>query len=100
EEVECIIHYGMTYKDEAKAWDYFNKQITKASKLDEANASLKRGDMLAVAIDEAVQEIGLEVDYKRQNVRGFIQAYGALEQVYKRDGKNRLQEVLLFIRRN
>lgn len=100
EEVECIIHYGMTYKDEAKAWDYFNKQITKASKLDEANASLKRGDMLAVAIDEAVQEIGLEVDYKRQNVRGFIQAYGALEQVYKRDGKNRLQKVLLFIRRN
>ena len=43
EEVECIIHYGMSYEDEAKAWDYFNKQITVASRLDEANAALKRG---------------------------------------------------------
>ena len=100
EEVECIIHYGMSYEDEAKAWDYFNKQITVASRLDEANAALKRGELLEVGIDEAVREVGLEIDYKKVGVSGRVRAYSALEQVYKKEGKERLQKVLLFIRRN
>ena len=100
EQVECIIHYGMTYEDEAKAWDYFNKQITKASKMDEANAALKRGEPSAVALDEAVRDVGLSIDYTNQNAMGKIKAYKSIEKVYKQEGKQRLQDVLLFIRRN
>lgn len=99
EEVECIIHYGMTYKDEAKAWDYFNKQITKATPLDEANAALKRGDALAVAIDQAVNETGIEIDYKNKGTDGSVRSYNVIKRIFKKEGKERLQKVLLLITR-
>ena len=55
---------------------------------------------IAEVIDEAVREVGLEIDYRKVGVSGQVRAYSALEQVYKKEGKERLQKVLLFIRRN
>jgi len=99
EYVSCLVHYGMTYEEEAKAWDFYNRQPKKATKLDAANADLKRGDEEAIAIDKAVRNAGLEVDYRGSQQNGKIKAYVALQKVYKEYGPSTLTKVLLFIKR-
>lgn len=94
---ECIVYTGMTYYDEAKAWDYFNT-TKKATKLDKANSEFLRGEPLAVAINQAVEECGLMIDYKAANRDGAIRAYSAIESIYKKYGKARLQKTLRFLK--
>lgn len=95
---ECIVYEGMTYLDEAKAWDYFNLKSNRATRLDQANAELKRGDEFALALDKAIEETGLRIDYQQTGREGHIKAYIALEKVYKEYGRDRLQKTLRFIK--
>lgn len=95
---ECIVYEGMTYLDEAKAWDYFNLKSNRATRLDQANAELKRGDEFAIALDKAVEETGLYIDYQQKGREGHIKAYIALEKIYKEYGRDRLQKSLRFIK--
>lgn len=97
--VECIVYEGMTYLDEAKAWDYFNLKATRANRLDQANAELKRGEAFAVALNNAVEETGLMIAYDGNNREGRIVAYTGLEKIYKDYGRDRLQKTLRFIKK-
>lgn len=95
---ECIVYEGMTYLDEAKAWDYFNLKSSRATRLDQANAEIKRGDTFAIALNETVEETGLSIDYQQTGRDGYISAYIALEKIYKEYGRDRLQKTLRFIK--
>ena len=96
--VECIIYEGMTYVDEAKAWDYYNLKSSRATRVDQANAELKRGEPFAIALDKTVEECGLHIDYKNTGRDGYIHAYSSIEKIYKTYGKARLQFTLRFIK--
>lgn len=96
--IECIVYEGMTYIDEAKAWDYYNLKQNKATKLDEANAKLKRGDAAAIDLNNAVEEIGLSIAYDGSQKQGQIIAISALEKIYNEYGRERLQKVLSLIK--
>lgn len=97
ETIEAITYEGMDYKDEAKAWDYFNLKSSRAKRIDQANAELKRGETFALALDETVNECGLMIDYRNSKVKGSIQAYSSLEKIYKKYGREHLQKTLCFI---
>lgn len=89
----------MTYPDEAKAWDYFNLKSSRATRLDQANAELKRGEAFALALNRTVEETGLEIAYDGNNKDGRIVAYTGLEKVYKEYGRDRLKKTLHFIKK-
>lgn len=95
--VDCIVYSGMSYEDEAKAFEYFNT-TKKAGPLELANAALQRKETQAVAIDNVVNSVGLAVDYDKSNTYGKIVAYKALEYVYKKYGADHLRESLLMIK--
>lgn len=94
---DCIVYNGMTYIDEAKAWDYFNT-TKKATRLDKANSEFKRGEPLALALNSAVEECGLGIDYQNTGREGLIVAYTALESIYKQYGRERLTKTLRFLK--
>lgn len=96
--VSCIVYTGMTASEEAKAWDYYNTQSKRATVLDKASAALFRGDPLAVAIDQIVKSIGMDIDYQQKGKSNAIKAYSALQQVYKEFGAEFLRDVLLVIK--
>lgn len=94
--VECIIYSGMTYKDEAKAFDYFNT-TKKAGPLDLANSALEQEDPSALKIYEIVSSLGLEIDYHSTGDRRKIKAYKSIEWVLTKFGPDALRKTLSTI---
>lgn len=96
--VEATIHNGLTIEQEAEMYYGINDRPTKSPN-SKGKAELMFNDPIAIEIDKAVRNAGLQVDYDRQNHSyGFITAYQALKTVNKKHGPEHLELVLTLIR--
>lgn len=97
--VSAKVHAGLSLEDEAKLYHDINSRPTKTPN-SMAKAKMAHGDALADAIDMAVESAGMHIDYEVNHKSiGHISAYRSLESIYKKYGRNGLEETLSFIKR-
>lgn len=98
--IEATIHEGLTVEKEAEMYYGINDRPAKSPN-SKGKSSLKFGDQSAVEIEEAVQSVGLQIDYdKKGNKDGYITAYAALQNIHKKYGKEFLKVVLETIKQS
>jgi hypothetical protein len=96
--IECLVFEGMTFQEEAAAFDYFNNS-TRADRLDRGNAKILSNNPEAKAINDIVESVGLKIDYQKRD-DGGIKALGAIEDVYNKGGESDLWTVLHIIKQS
>ena len=97
--VEAVIYDHLTIEDEAEMYLGINDRPTKSPN-SKGKSALRFNDPEAVEIDKAVTNVGLQIDYDKQNnAVGYINAYQALKTVNKKHGSIHLEIVLTVIRK-
>lgn len=98
-DVSAKVHAGLSLDEEAKLYHDINSRPTKSPNA-MAKAKMAHGDTFADAIDMAVEEAGMHIDYEVNHKSiGYVGAYRTLENIYKKYGREKLVEALLFIKR-
>lgn len=98
--IEAAIHNGLTVEQEAEMYLGINDRPTKTPN-SKGKSALRFNDPEAVEIDKTVSNVGLQIDYDKQNnTLGYIHAYQALKTVNKKYGPTHLEIVLTVIRKS
>jgi hypothetical protein len=89
--LDCKVYEGLTIKDEAHMFRLLNK-FDKPSPFDDFHAGRVQGDKECLAIDEIVQEAGLQVSGSKRD--GVLTCVRTLQKVYRMNGAAEGPEVL------
>lgn len=96
--IDSTVHEGLTVEEEAEMYYGINDRPAKSPN-SKGKSSLKFGDQNAIEIEEAVQNVGLSIDYDKKGTKeGYITAYASLQSVHKKYGKEFLEVVLQVIK--
>lgn len=98
--IEATIHNDLSVEQEAEMYLGINDRPTKSPN-SKGKSALRFNDPEAIEIDKAVTNVGLQIDYDKQNNGvGYIHAYQALKTVNKKNGSTHLEIVLTVIRKS
>ncbi|HBC4045567.1 TPA: ParB N-terminal domain-containing protein [Staphylococcus aureus] len=96
--IEATVHENLTIEEEAEMYYGVNDRPSKNAN-SKGKSRLRFKEPVAVAIDETVKSVGLEIDYEKSApTKGYIKAYDALQSIYKGNGANHLGLVLEIIK--
>lgn len=96
--IEATVHENLSVEEEAEMYYGVNDRPSKNAN-QKGKSRLRFKEPVAVAIDETVRSVGLNVDYeKNAPSKGYIKAYEALQSIYKNHGANHLGLVLEIIK--
>jgi len=96
--VECEIHYGLTYEEEAKLFAEQNKNKSALTAYHEFNAKMEAKDNDAIEINRIITESGLAV--ARTNLgqqAGKVRCVKKIETIYKKHGGSMLYKIFCLI---
>lgn len=95
--VDANVYTNLTPEEEAEKYYGVNDRPSKTP-VNKAKSKLMFKEQTAIEIDKAVINAGLKVDYEgKAPSNGYILAYGTLEFIHKKYGKNFLEIVLTVI---
>lgn len=95
----CEVHYGLTYKEEAKLFSTQKKDGNGLLPSEEFNSCLEAEDEQAMEIYEIVSEVGLTICLSSGGDKGGkLRCIRKLESIYKKYGSLALQRILWLIK--
>ena len=94
ESVDCLVFTGMTYEQESRAL-VSHHDVSKPTKAEEHNAKLEAKNTESLAIETALNSIGLRIS--QGSGVGVIQAAGTVYSIYRKQGVGTLLGALKIL---